>query len=151
MLKACQICLLIGLLGLASCTQAPDNSSGNRAQQGKERWYTEQQLTKGEQVYTTHCIGCHKEKASGIKAWKKALPDGSYPPPPLNGTAHAWHHSIAALTTTINEGGKPFGGKMPAFKQVLNDSEKLAVIAYFQSFWSEEIYKRWLKINQPKS
>ncbi len=31
----------------------------------------------------------------------------------LNGTAHAWHHSIPQLARSIKEGGKKLGGVMP--------------------------------------
>ena len=74
---------------------------------------------------------------------EKTLDDGSYPPPPLNGTAHAWHHSIEVLLTVINQGGIPNGGKMPAFKNKLSQDQKIAVVAYFQSFWPEDIYNKW--------
>jgi hypothetical protein len=32
---------------------------------------------------------------------------------------------------------------MPSFKKVLTQEEKEAAIAYFQSFWSDEIYELW--------
>jgi len=32
---------------------------------------------------------------------------------------------------------------MPGFAGVLTEQEKLAVVAYFQEFWSEETYARW--------
>ena len=35
------------------------------------------------------------------------------------------------------------GGKMPAFRDVLESDEKLAAIAYFQSFWDDETYHQW--------
>jgi hypothetical protein len=48
------------------------------------------------------------------------------------------------LKKVIDEGGVPLGGKMPGFKDKLNEEEKLAVISYFQSFWNDEIYRAWL-------
>lgn len=33
---------------------------------------------------------------------------------------------------------------MPGFKDKLKDEEKLAVISYFQSLWTDEIYNAWL-------
>ena len=32
---------------------------------------------------------------------------------------------------------------MPAFKDVLEEAEKLAAIAYFQNYWTDEIYGQW--------
>lgn len=119
---------------------APDEKTG--------RWYSEQQVALGNEVYDANCISCHNPRARGTFKWKQPLEDGSYPPPPLNGSAHAWHHPMSVLLKTINDGGIPMGGKMPPFKDVLNDEEKIAVIAYFQSFWKDDIYSRWQQRNQ---
>jgi hypothetical protein len=48
------------------------------------------------------------------------------------------------LTKTIDDGGIPLADPMPSFKDKFNDTEKLAVISYFQNFWDNEIYKAWL-------
>lgn len=128
--------LSAGLL-LAGCGQNESTVPG--------RWYTPSQVELGKKVYGENCIRCHNEDARGTLNWRQAGPDGSYPPPPLNGTAHAWHHPISILKKVISEGGIPLGGKMPAFGAKLNDDEKLAVISYFQSFWPDEIYQEWLK------
>jgi len=108
------------------------------------RWYTQSQVEQGRKVYAENCISCHLENAQGTFNWKAANPDGSYPPPPLNGSAHAWHHPMVILKKVIDEGGVPLGGKMPGFKDKLNEEKKLAVISYFQSFWNDEIYGEWL-------
>ncbi len=111
----------------------------------KQRWYSQQQVVAGEAIFKANCAVCHGVKAEGIvQDWKKTMPDGSYPPPPLNGTAHAWHHSINQLLRSIRNGGIPFGGKMPAFKDTLSTREQLASIAYFQQFWPEDLYQGWL-------
>lgn len=93
-------------------------------------------------VFNDNCAECHGIKGAGlVKDWRKPLADGSYPPPPLNGTAHTWHHSPKSLLRTINEGGIKFGGKMPAFKNKLNDKEKLALIDYIYDLWPNNIKK----------
>jgi len=33
---------------------------------------------------------------------------------------------------------------MPGFGSKLNEDDELAIISYFQSFWSNEIYGEWL-------
>lgn len=109
------------------------------------RWYTPSQVTLGSEVYARHCIACHNADAQGISNWKDRNADGSYPPPPLNGSAHAWHHPLSILSKTIQEGGIRLGGKMPPFGDKLSEDETLAVISYFQNFWSEDIYQGWLK------
>lgn len=142
-LKYCVV--LIGVLLLAACSR--EESAVPKLEKNK-RWYSNKQVALGEQVYEENCLGCHFERATGTSNWKKTLEDGSYPPPPLNGSAHAWHHSVEVLLTVIQLGGKSFGGKMPPFTDVLSEEEQLAVIAYFQSFWSEDVYSRWLEITQ---
>ena len=112
------------------------------------RWYDSSRVSLGKTVYEANCKSCHLQDAKGTQDWKKTMPDGSYPPPPLNGTAHAWHHSINVLLTVINDGGIPNGGKMPAFKNSLSQDQKLSVIAYFQSFWTDEIYSKWEAIHK---
>jgi mono/diheme cytochrome c family protein len=129
--------LCLSLL-IAGCDQ------GNSEPKVNGRWYTQSQIDLGKKVYVENCISCHGENAQGTANWRDTLADGSYPPPPLNGTAHAWHHPIVILKKVIEEGGVPLGGKMPGFGDKLNEDEKLAVISYIQSYWPDEIYKAWI-------
>ena len=109
------------------------------------RWYAAELAAAGSPVFAEHCAECHGDAAQGTAAdWRERLPDGSFPPPPLNGSAHAWHHPISVLLQVIDRGGQSLGGQMPGFGQVLDNEEKLAVIAWFQEFWSDEIYQQWL-------
>lgn len=131
--------VLVSCLGLliVGCGQANTEPKVNG------RWYTQSQLDLGQKVYAENCIVCHGNDARGTFSWRNPNADGSYPPPPLNGTAHAWHHPLKVLQKVISEGGIAMGGKMPGFGSKLNDKEELAVISYFQSFWPDEIYKAW--------
>ena len=113
------------------------------------RWYSAEQVARGKSLFQQHCAACHGEQAQGKTTnWKQRLPDGSFPPPPLNGTAHAWHHPMNILRSTIYRGGIPLGGKMPGFGDKLKPEEIDAVIAYFQSFWNDRIYQAWLQRNR---
>ena len=99
-------------------------------------------------VFETNCQECHGVNAAGVvKDWQKPGADGKYPAPPLNGSAHAWHHDMKTLLSTIDRGGIPLGGTMPAFKDTLTDEQKAAVLAYIQSLWPEDIYKAWKERN----
>ncbi len=108
------------------------------------RWYSVDQVVSGGPIFAEHCAVCHGVRAQGAEEWFRRQPDGRWPPPPLNGTAHAWHHPLWQLRQQIREGSQPEHGNMPAFGDVLSPSEIDAVIAWFQSFWPEEIYAAWL-------
>lgn len=139
----------VTIIALAACSRqdVPDLNSKNPT---TGRWYTAEQVKQGNALYDANCISCHHPRGSGTPDWRKPLADGSYPPPPLNGTAHTWHHSLQVLLNTLEEGGIPMGGKMPAFGKTLDDEQKLAVIAYLQSQWRDEIYSQWLQRQPPQ-
>ena len=107
------------------------------------RWYAPEQARAGKSLFAAHCASCHGAAGVGSANWQRRGADGAYPPPPLNGTAHTWHHNLTALRRTIAKGGAPYGGKMPAFGGELTDEEQDALIAYIQSLWSDKIYAIW--------
>ncbi len=108
-----------------------------------ERWYSSAQVAQGQLLYRTHCAPCHGAHAEATPDWRQPDANGLYPPPPLNGTAHTWHHPLPQLRLTIRHGGASFGGKMPPFKAILSASEIDSIIAWFQSLWPDEIYRQW--------
>ncbi len=107
------------------------------------RWYSAEQVEQGQRLFRQNCAGCHGQNAEATPNWKQTDAQGNYPPPPLNGTAHAWHHDLEVLRRTIREGGAKLGGQMPAFEGVLNAAQIDAVIAFFQSKWPDDLYQRW--------
>jgi mono/diheme cytochrome c family protein len=131
----------LGVLLLAACSNSEVSNFAEKRPTGA-------QVEAGRAVYTANCQVCHGAKARGlVRNWRTRGADGALPPPPLNGTAHAWHHDQETLLKTINQGGKPLGGVMPAFKNKLSDEGKIAVLAYIVSLWPEEIYEAWRKRN----
>jgi len=127
---------------LASCSEPEQTSELDLT---AERWYTEAQVEQGAATFAANCATCHGELAQGLVAdWRQKLDDDSFPPPPLNGSAHAWHHPRSVLLQVIDNGGAEFGGKMPAFASILDSQQKLAAIAYIQSLWDDETYAKWL-------
>ena len=98
----------------------------------------------GEKIYNKNCLSCHGPKGQGLaKDWKVKDENGNYPAPPLNGTAHTWHHSPEQLLYTINKGGVEMGGQMPAFEKRLTEEEKKALIEYMYSLWPKEIQEKY--------
>jgi mono/diheme cytochrome c family protein len=108
------------------------------------RWYTMEQVARGQPLYAARCAGCHGIKGEGAPRWETPLPSGSYPPQPLDGSGHSWHHPLDHLKETIARGGTHPGGTMPGFAGTLTDEEQLAVIAAFQNFWDDRTYEGWL-------
>ena len=99
-------------------------------------------VASGKKTFEENCVSCHGEGAKGLaKDWKKKNADGKFPAPPLNGTAHAWHHSPKGLLATINNGGVKLGGWMPEFKDQLNETEKQDLLDYIHSLWPAELQK----------
>lgn len=142
-MKAIKLTGLIALFVLlAACGKAEQGTSI------EGRWYTAEQVAEGRRVFGANCASCHGFNAQGTADWKQRNPDGSLPPPPLNGSAHAWHHPMSVLRQVIRDGTASMGGNMPAWGETLTEQQIDASIAYFQSQWSDEIYARWDKMNK---
>ena len=79
-----------------------------------------------------------------------------YRPPPLNGSGHAWHHPKQTLHdmikfgSPVDDSGK-LTGRMPAWTGKLTDEQIDAIIAWFQSLWSDQVYAIWYDQQQPES
>jgi thiol:disulfide interchange protein DsbC len=127
--------LLICLIALPSISAA------------ESRWYNQSDVDKGSALFKQNCSSCHGVNAEGTLDWKKTDSNGKYPPPPLNGTAHTWHHSKDLLRKTILEGGARLGGLMPPFRDKLSDQDIDDVIAFMQSKWTDDIYQKWASRN----
>ena len=113
----------------------------------ESRWYNQSDVDKGSALFKQNCSSCHGVNAEGTLDWKKTDSNGKYPPPPLNGTAHTWHHSKDLLRKTILEGGARLGGLMPPFRDKLSDQDIDDVIAFMQSKWTDDIYQKWASRN----
>ncbi len=140
--------LLYFMVGLSSFIVMPMVSADPPATEATSgRWYTSSQAKMGQEVFQTNCIVCHGANGEGAPNWEQRDFLGHYPPPPLNGGGHSAHHPLEQMLNTINNGGAAMGGTMPAFGDVLDDARIHAVIAYFQSLWSDEIYSGWVEQN----
>lgn len=134
------------LLWLAACSDsAPGRSAPGAA---PVPVFDPAQVARGAEVFRAHCAACHGDRAKGAPNWQKAGADGKYPPPPLDGSAHAWHHPTAVLKDVIRNGTQRIGGNMPPWRDKLGEPEIEAVIAYFQSLWPAEIYQAWADIDR---
>ncbi len=101
-----------------------------------------EKIKRGATVYRVNCASCHGPNAEATPNWREQGADGRYPPPPLNGSAHDWHHSTATLEKMIREGSPGIGG-MPAWNGKLTNQEIDDVIVWIKSLWPDEIYDIW--------
>ncbi|BAS67367.1 c-type cytochrome [Bathymodiolus septemdierum thioautotrophic gill symbiont] len=125
-----KIAIVSSVLFLAGCFDSGDAEAKN--------------VALGKVVFDKNCASCHGKAAVGLtKNWKQVLPNGKYPAPPLNGSAHAWHHSPKLLLSTINNGGAKLGGWMPGFKGKLSEDEKQAILDYLHSLWPKDIQQKY--------
>jgi len=132
---------------LTACDQQPSISASSTGLMPK-REYDKNVLNAGKKIYAENCAQCHGENAQGAPNWHKRNADGTFPPPPLNGSGHAWHHSIAVLTDMIKNGSKPGEGNMPAWKDKLTTEQIDSVILWFQSLWPDQVYAAWYEQQQ---
>lgn len=105
-------------------------------------------VQNGFKLYRANCAACHGDQGQGVPNWKQAGPDGKYPPPPLNGTGHTWHHPMPVLVRTIKDGTQRIGGKMPPWRDKLTDDDIIAIIVWFQSRWPDELYQAWARMDR---
>lgn len=100
-------------------------------------------VMNGAKLFAKNCARCHGPRAEGFVNWQQRDASGNFPPPPLDGSAHTWHHPRPQLVNTIKNGGRA----MPPFGSVLTDTEVSNIIDYLLSLWPDEIYAAWAERN----
>lgn len=111
------------------------------------------QVARGRAVYGEHCASCHGQTLEGQPDWRVRKPTGELPAPPHDPSGHTWHHADEQLFAIVRDGIAPFAPPgyrtdMPAFRQVLVDSDIRAVLTYIKSTWPEEIRERQAAANR---
>lgn len=143
--------IMIGLSSfLVACGQQEDANSSSEPV-SVERNMDATQIARGEKIFSINCASCHGDQAQGDPDWRSRDETGRFPPPPLNGTAHAWHHPLAQLKHVIANGSPGGKGNMPAWSGKLSEQDMDDTIAWFQAKWSDEVYAAWTEINQRAS
>ena len=143
----CTITVSFAVLMLTACDSSVEKS-GMPVPEAPVRKVDAQQIALGKKVFLANCAVCHGSKAEGDANWRQRDADGYYPAPPLNGSGHAWHHSLEVLKATITNGSPKGKGKMPAWQGKLSEQEIEAIIAWFQSQWPQPVYDAWYEMQQ---
>jgi mono/diheme cytochrome c family protein len=105
-------------------------------------------IKAGATVYHNHCAHCHGAALQGQPNWNQPDANGMLPAPPHDDSGHTWHHADDQLFEFVKYGpatamGDPqYRSMMPAFQNVLSDSEIDAVLVFIRSTWSSE-RKEW--------
>ena len=144
--------MLAGLL-LSACDKTPEPVAAQMPASADEgplvRHLDPTQVARGSAVYEKNCMECHGANGKGQPGdWRVRDAKGMYPPPPLDDSAHAWHHPTAVLMEAIRDGSPGGQGNMPAWKGRLTEQEMQDVVAYIKSLWSDPVYRLWLKMEQ---
>lgn len=157
-MKKKQGAVLLALLGLgiAACDKPAEPASdatvsasvpAHKAATMPDTWLKPEQVERGRLVYEKHCLECHGAQGKGQPGdWRVKQANGMYPPPPLDDSAHAWHHPTAVLKQRIREGSPPGVGDMPAWQGKLTEAEIDDVVVYVKSLWSPEVFRHWIEI-----
>lgn len=138
--------IVLGLL-LAACGESGGNSA-SVSESGSSRQVDFAQVSQGARLYQQNCAECHGASGQGDVNWRQRDADGMFPPPPLNGTGHTWHHPKEVLLDVIHNGSPRGMGKMPAWRDKLSDDEIEAIIAWFQSRWPGQVYSAWYRMDR---
>ncbi|MCR9178386.1 MAG: c-type cytochrome [Alphaproteobacteria bacterium] len=110
-------------------------------------------VAQGQGIYRQHCAACHGDRLEGQPEWRTRGADGLLPAPPHDATGHTWHHPDAVLVALTKYGpggatGNPdYRSNMPAYAEVLNDDEIVAVLSYIKAQWPPEIRARHDELN----
>jgi mono/diheme cytochrome c family protein len=147
--------LLMGLM-LSACDKAPDSATAPAPtpQAGADtvslnRDLDPVQVVRGRVIYDQHCAECHGAQGKGQPGdWRVRDTEGKFPPPPLDDSAHAWHHPTAVLLEVTREGSPQGQGNMPAWKDKLSEQDMQDVVVYIKTLWSDQVYRHWLEMEQ---
>ncbi len=90
-------------------------------------------LEAGAEYYQTNCAVCHGVGGEGNA-------QAGIPAPPLNGSAHSWHHADDQIIGLIRNGGVV----MPAVGADWSDEQVHAVLAHVKNWWEP-----WQRETQP--
>ena len=145
--------LTLGFILFTACASSPDEDRPTPVSTA-----TVEAAPTGQELFTANCAACHGPSGEGQPDWHIKKPDGTLPPPPLNGDGHTWHHGDGLLYRIVSQGGKSledprdtgFKSAMPAFGDRLSRDEIIEVLTYIKSLWGDKT-KRDISIRESQA
>jgi mono/diheme cytochrome c family protein len=134
---------------IAACSDDKRETAGG-GESALERQVDFAKVARGGELYRQKCAECHGSDGQGASDWRQRDADGMFPPPPLNGTGHAWHHPKRMLHYVIANGSPGGQGNMPAWGDKLSGEQIDDIIVWFQSKWPDQVYAAWLRMDRAK-
>lgn len=130
------VVLAAGSYLLASLRGPRSAQQGLRQLADETPLVSETLAAEGKIIYDQHCAGCHGQDAVGENPDNIYEQDaqGNFVAPPLNGTAHSWHHTDEDLVDSILNGSER-NPRMRAFEDTLTRDDAVAAVEYIKSFW----------------
>lgn len=93
-------------------------------------------VARGQNLYVDACQSCHGVRGVGERPDDMYAEDEyGFVAPPLDDSAHGWHHSDSNLVNTILN-GSPRNERMIAWKEILSREDAEDLVAYIKSLWS---------------
>ena len=126
-LAAVAVVLILLVNGILQARRLPDPVGVSEAPVSPEL------LAVGADLYKTTCAVCHGPQGEGFAT-------AGVPAPPLDGSAHAWHHPDEQIVGWIRNGGI----QMPAVGAAWSDDQIRAVMAHVKQWWEP-----WQREAQP--
>ncbi len=93
-------------------------------------------IARGEALYRDTCQACHGVRAVGERPDDMyARDEFGFVAPPLDNSAHGWHHSDSDLVATILN-GSPRNERMRGWKDEMTEAQARDIVAYIKSLWN---------------
>jgi mono/diheme cytochrome c family protein len=85
-------------------------------------------------LYKKYCVSCHGPNGRGEYRWQYKERGA----PPLDASAHAWHHSDSQLVSMILDKPVP-DSRMPPWRSILSRDDAIDIVAYMKTLWGSYI------------
>lgn len=93
-------------------------------------------IAAAKRTYEEYCQACHGKNGVGERPEDMYAQDQyGFVAPPLDNSAHGWHHSDDNLAETILNGSSRNPRMLP-FKEIMPEEQAKSTVAYIKSLWS---------------